>query len=95
MKPQHEWSYLDNLLVITDFFRSYKTTDYEVLISRIASKIGTSSASVKMKLSNIIYILSNGTYGHSNYSEDSRMAVFTFLKNNPDLSINRLIMILK
>ena len=95
MKSQHQWSKADNLLVLTDFFKSCSNTDYDLLISRIADKIGTSAASVKMKISNMIYILSNGKYGHSNYSEDSKTAVFTFLENNPNLSIRRLIMILK
>lgn len=95
MKAKHKWSYADNLLVLKDFFKSFRNTDYDLLISRISDKIGTSPASVKMKISNMIYILSNGKHGHSNYSEDSRIAVFKFLENNPDIEINRLIMILK
>ncbi len=95
MKSQHKWSYADNLLVLKDFFKSFKNTDYDLLILRISNKIGTSPTSVKMKISNMIYILSNGKHGHSNYSEDSRIAVFKFLKNNPDVEIRRLIMILK
>ena len=95
MKLHHNWTYSDNLLVINFFYRHYKYEDYELLIKKIACEIGTTVASVKLKISNMIYILSNGEYGHSNYSEDSRIAVFKFLENNPDVEINRLIMILK
>ena len=95
MKLHHNWTYSDNLLVINFFYRHYKYEDYEPLIKKIACEIGTTVASVKLKISNMIYILSNGSYGHSNYSEDSRLAVFEFLDQNRNVSLNCLVMILK
>ena len=64
-------------------------------LKNIANSIGTTTDSVFMKISNMIYILSNGSYGHSNYSEDSRLALFEFLDKNRNVSLNRLLTILK
>lgn len=91
----HQWSAQDNLLVLTEFFRRYQYTEYDVLISSIAKQIGTSASSVKLKISNMIYILSNGEDGFSNYSEDSRQAVFKYLEEHPELSRHRMLLILK
>lgn len=95
MKLHHNWNYSDNLLVINFFYRHYKSVDYELLIKKIACEIGTTVSSVKLKISNMIYILSNGNYGHSNYSEDSRLALFEFLDKNRNVSLSHLLMILK
>ena len=82
MKLQHNWNYFGNLLVINFFYRHYKFLDYELLIKKTACEIGTTVSSVKLKISNMIYILSNGNYGLSNYSKDSRWALFEFLDKN-------------
>jgi hypothetical protein len=95
MHTNHNWSYFDNLLVITEVYKNYRHKDYDLIIKNIANSIGTTTYSVFMKISNMIYILSNGSYGHSNYSEDSRLALFEFLDKNRNVSLNRLLTILK
>ena len=95
MHTNHNWSYFDNLFVITEVYKNFQHKDYDLIIKNIADSIGTTTDSVKFKISNMIYILSNGICGHSNYSEDSRLALFEFLDQNRIVSLNRLVMILK
>ena len=95
MHTNHNWSYFDNLFVITEVYKNYRHKDYDLIIQNIDNSIGTTTDSVFMKISNMIYILSNGSYGHSNYSEDSRLALFEFLDKNRNVSLNRLLTILK
>ena len=86
----HRWSLQDNEFVINHFIRHCKTTDCELLISRIATHIGTTKSSIKQKLLNMLFIVSNGQKGLSNYSEDSKIAVFNFLNHNRHISIEQL-----
>ena len=94
IKRTDKWSLKDNLFILEYFFRHYKSMSYEAITSNITTEIGTSRASIVMKINNMIYILSNGNRGCSNYSEDSRNAVFLYLKNHPALTVKKMLTIL-
>ena len=55
MHTNHNWSYFDNLLVITEVYKNYRHKDYDLIIQNIANSIGTTTDSVFMKISNMIY----------------------------------------
>lgn len=68
-----DWSVEDDIYVIEQVMLKYKTQDYNLLLKNIASDIGTTQSSVKMRIQNYLYILTGD--GLANYAPASKEGI--------------------
>ncbi len=73
-----EWSVEDDIYVIDQVMLKYKTQDYNLLLKNIASDIGTTQSSVKMRIQNFMYLLTGEGLEH--YAPASKEAIELSLK---------------
>tara|TARA_X000000368_G_C22839250_1_gene626878 strand:- start:118 stop:399 length:282 start_codon:yes stop_codon:yes gene_type:complete len=77
-KKKHIWSVEDDIFLIDKIMSSYKVMEWNELIKVVANEIGTTQSSVKMRISNFLYIL--GEKGLENYADISKIAIEKSLK---------------
>ena len=73
-----DWSVEDDIYVIEQVMLKYKTQDYNLLLKNIASDIGTTQSSVKMRIQNFMYLLTGEGLEH--YAPASKEAIKLSLK---------------
>ena len=68
----------DDIFLIDKIMSSYKVMEWNELIKVVANEIGTTQSSVKMRISNFLYII--GEKGLENYADISKIAIEKSLK---------------
>lgn len=79
---KHTWTLLETTTVLDKLVSRYKTEDFNTLIKDIANELNVKVSSIKLGISNMIYILSDGQQGLRNYNSNQVIAIDTVISKH-------------